>query len=770
MYDHVDQRHLVFGLLCVVLTLHIGGGKQVCTFSEVVDSAGSKDDWKGYKVVANPDKCKTFCRSFDWCTAAEFDFSTYSCYLYRGATSLSHKKESVYMKTGCTEVTTTLPTTSTTTSSSTTTAVPTTTVKPPSTSHTTQTPEDPTTTTKEPNIADKKDTIRLLYVKSIFREDDPDRAVKAGSVNPLDTTKSQMKDDTTTSQTQDITLDTTALPPTTTISSTAAISSTTTTATTTTTTTATTAEGKPTNSATTPSIPMVTRFPPVFQPYRTQNPYNPYSPYYPTHQYPQYRQPYPKFPRYPPYQVPSQVRLNTQIHRYTSPKATKARVTNHRLCFNREKFPNLKLPEDNPKYVLIHSVDTGRFSLVAVPQPYKPVICVPVSYRGKVPILHLPAQNTQAQYNQYNQQQQFPFQFPGQGGPQFPFQNGNQNQFLPRATVPVPIDIKAFLEKDGDIYSETTSPKTTIAGGAQTTSSTPDDKVLGSNDTVDTNNTDSQSANITGGDGNFTFSGNQGSVNESIRNITFDLRTNQTILENILNITDPLTKVRLPGNSTYTASSVMHLRRNGNSSSIKTVSDTSVDNSFVSTNTSPIRLDVLNETDDVPSIDINADISQAYTHSTKSNVNDSILGIDTVLVSKTIQPTIKGKVILSSTEAVQPTTAATVTESNRPTSPPRRVRPPRYGRHRPIRKKPNRNRPKKTPKSKPKRRRRPRPTPDPMAKYKGKHPMRYARPRYWRRRKNPRPIRHPSSVGRKYRSRLLRSQKKRERALRNSYS
>ncbi|XP_071106886.1 uncharacterized protein [Haliotis cracherodii] len=116
--------HLSWILYLVLLCLAaaVCRAKQVCTFSEVVDSAGSKDDWKGYKVVQNPDKCKTFCRSFDWCTAAEFDFSTYSCYLYRGATSLSHKKESVYMKTGCTEVTTSPPTsveTRTTTASTT---------------------------------------------------------------------------------------------------------------------------------------------------------------------------------------------------------------------------------------------------------------------------------------------------------------------------------------------------------------------------------------------------------------------------------------------------------------------------------------------------------------------------------------------------------------------------------------------------------------------------------------------------------------------------
>ncbi|XP_048248613.1 proteoglycan 4-like isoform X3 [Haliotis rufescens] len=634
------------------------------------------------------------------------------------------------------------------------------------------------------------------------------------TLKPVDVTKPLVKDDTTAPQTQNIVIvDTTSLPPKTTIPPT------------TTTTTTKPAARQPTDSATITSVPLVTT-PPVPQPYGPQNPYNPYQtynrynpygnpqggprvppqpgnqppqvppypqpnpqyppypnpqypqypPYQPNPQYPQYPQyppypygpRYPQYPQYPPYQIPPQGRPQPQIPVYQIPKGTDPPIRieekRNRLCFNRDKFPDLKLPEEKPKLFLIPSGDTGKFSVVAVPTRHNPVICFPVSYRGKVPILHLPAQNTQAQYNQYNQQQQFPYQFPGQGGPQFPFQNGNQNQFLPGATVPVPIDIKDFLEKYEDIYSETTAPKTTIAGGAQTTSSTPDDKVLGSNDTVDTNNTDSQSANITGGDVNITFSGNQGSVNESIRNITLDLNTNQIIPERILNITDPLTEVRLPSNNTYTASSVMHLRRNNNSSIIKTVSDTSVDNSFVSTNTSSIRLDVLNEMDEVTPIDINADISKDDTHSTKSNAN---LASN---VSKTIQPTIKGKVILSRTEAVQPITAVTVTESNHPTSPPRRVRPPRYGRHRPNRKKPNRNRPKKTPKSKPKRRRRPRPTPDPMAKYKGKHPMRYARPRYWRRRKNPRPIRHPSSVGRKYRSRLLRSRKSRERALRNSYS
>ncbi|XP_046381142.2 proteoglycan 4-like isoform X1 [Haliotis rufescens] len=635
------------------------------------------------------------------------------------------------------------------------------------------------------------------------------------TLKPVDVTKPLVKDDTTAPQTQNIVIvDTTSLPPKTTIPPT------------TTTTTTKPAARQPTDSATITSVPLVTT-PPVPQPYGPQNPYNPYQtynrynpygnpqggprvppqpgnqppqvppypqpnpqyppypnpqypqypPYQPNPQYPQYPQyppypygpRYPQYPQYPPYQIPPQGRPQPQIPVYQIPKGTDPPIRieekRNRLCFNRDKFPDLKLPEEKPKLFLIPSGDTGKFSVVAVPTRHNPVICFPVSYRGKVPILHLPAQNTQAQYNQYNQQQQFPFQFPGQGGPQFPFQNGNQNQFLPGATVPVPIDIKAFLEKYGDIYSETTSPKTTIAGGAQTTSSTPDDKVLGSNDTVDTNNTDSQSANITGGDGNFTFPDNQGSVNESVGNSTLpDLSTNQTIPEMIMNSTDLLANVTLSSNNTFPDPSVNGSEVLGNGSfsingslgeDMQDVNASSVDNSTVSTNVSTLITDALNQTE---SVIANETVTEVPTNLTYSNTSDGALNsTDTILVNMT----------LSSTEAVQPTTAATVTESNRPTSPPRRVRPPRYGRHRPNRKKPNRNRPKKTPKSKPKRRRRPRPTPDPMAKYKGKHPMRYARPRYWRRRKNPRPIRHPSSVGRKYRSRLLRSRKSRERALRS---
>ncbi|XP_067671707.1 uncharacterized protein [Haliotis asinina] len=306
-------------------------------------------------------------------------------------------------------------------------------------------------------------------------------------------TNSQVKDDTTAPQTPDIRIfDTTVLPPKITLPPTTKP-----------------ATRQQTDSATTTSVPSITTAPPVAQPQNPYNPYQPYNPYnpygnppvppqprnqppqvppysqsnpqYPPYpnpqspqfpqyqpnpQYPQYppypygpRYPqYPQYPQYPPYGIPPQVPPPPQIPVYEIPKAISPPVSikekHKRLCFNRDKFPDMKLPEEKMKLFLIPSGETGKYSVVSVPTRHNPVICFPVSYRGKVPILHLPAENSQPQYNPYIQQLQFPFQYPG-----FPYQNGNQNQFLPGATVPVPTDIKAFVNKYGDIYSATTSPK-----------------------------------------------------------------------------------------------------------------------------------------------------------------------------------------------------------------------------------------------------------------------------------------------------------------------
>ncbi|XP_071108081.1 uncharacterized protein [Haliotis cracherodii] len=106
MHDHVT-RNLCLGLLCVAAT--VCTGKQVCTFTGFADTAGNNNDWRDYKFMANPDNCKEICRSEPWCTAAEFNFYSRSCYLFKGDTPLSHKKDSVFMKKRCTEVTTTSP-------------------------------------------------------------------------------------------------------------------------------------------------------------------------------------------------------------------------------------------------------------------------------------------------------------------------------------------------------------------------------------------------------------------------------------------------------------------------------------------------------------------------------------------------------------------------------------------------------------------------------------------------------------------------------------
>ncbi|XP_067672612.1 uncharacterized protein [Haliotis asinina] len=610
---------------------------------------------------------------------------------------------------------------------------------------------------------------------------------------PTDVTKPQVKDDTTAPQTPDIIIfDTTVLPPKTTLPPTTKP-----------------ATRQQTDSATTTSVPSITTAPPVAQPQNPYNPYQPYNPYnpygnpqvppqarnqppqvppysqpnpqyppYPNPQYPQFPQyqpnpqypqyppypygprypQYPQYPQYPPYGIPPQVPPQPQVPVYQIPKATNPPVSieEKRLCFNRDKFPDLKLPEEKPKLFLIPSGETGKYSVVAVPTRHNPVICFPVSYRGKVPILHLPAQNSQPQYNPYNQQLQFPFQYPG-----FPYQNVNQNPFLPGATVPVPIDIKTFLNKYGDIYSATTSPKTTVAGDlAHTTPSTPDKDMLGSNDTVGTNSTVSQSVNITGTDGNSTFTDNQGFVNQTLGNNTMpDLNINLTIPEMIMNSTDQLANITLTSNSTIPAPNVNESEALGNGSfsindslggDIQYINSTSFGNSSAFINASNLNTDAFNQTEstiandtDVQSNDTVVEVAANLIYSNSSDV--SLNSTDTVL----------GNVTLSRTVALQTTTPATITESH----PPRRVRPSRYGRFRPVGKKPHRNRPKKKPKSKPKRKRRPRPTLDPEAQKKGKHPMRYARRHFWRRRKNPRQLRHPSSVSRKYRSRRLRSQK-----------
>ncbi|XP_067673131.1 mucin-2-like [Haliotis asinina] len=108
MHNHV-RRNLCLGLLC--LATAVCCGKQVCTFTGLADTAGNNDDWRDYKFMANPDNCKDICSSESWCTAAEFDFYSRSCYLFKGDTPLSHKKNSVFMKKVCTEVTTTSPAT-----------------------------------------------------------------------------------------------------------------------------------------------------------------------------------------------------------------------------------------------------------------------------------------------------------------------------------------------------------------------------------------------------------------------------------------------------------------------------------------------------------------------------------------------------------------------------------------------------------------------------------------------------------------------------------
>ncbi|XP_046561618.1 uncharacterized protein LOC124270627 [Haliotis rubra] len=111
MHDHV-RRNLCLALLCLAATICCG--KQVCTFTGLADTAGNNDDWRDYKFMANPDNCKEICSSESWCTAAEFDFYSRSCYLFKGDTPLSHKKDSVFMKKVCTEVTTTSPATEST--------------------------------------------------------------------------------------------------------------------------------------------------------------------------------------------------------------------------------------------------------------------------------------------------------------------------------------------------------------------------------------------------------------------------------------------------------------------------------------------------------------------------------------------------------------------------------------------------------------------------------------------------------------------------------
>ncbi|XP_046561553.1 location of vulva defective 1-like [Haliotis rubra] len=164
------NRNLFLWLLCA--TAAICRGKQVSTFSEMPDSAGSHDDYSGYRTAANPDNCKEFCRAYDWCVAAEFDFNTYGCFLYNGVTQISRKKGSVFMKQRYTEVTTTQPTTTTATFSSTT-AIPMTTDKSPSTFYTTLTTADAptaTTTTKGPSRTDERHTTGLLLPKSTFIE------------------------------------------------------------------------------------------------------------------------------------------------------------------------------------------------------------------------------------------------------------------------------------------------------------------------------------------------------------------------------------------------------------------------------------------------------------------------------------------------------------------------------------------------------------------------------------------------------------------------
>ncbi|XP_067671711.1 uncharacterized protein [Haliotis asinina] len=151
--------------------------KQVCTFSEVTDSAGRLDDYSGYKVVETPRGCKEYCRKFGWCVAAQFDFNNYECFLYQGDTLISPKKGSVFMVQQCTEVTTTQPTTTTTTTttrtttatSSSTTAVPTSTYV--SSFYSTLTTVDPYTaraTPIEPSLTDDRPTTWPPLTKFMF--------------------------------------------------------------------------------------------------------------------------------------------------------------------------------------------------------------------------------------------------------------------------------------------------------------------------------------------------------------------------------------------------------------------------------------------------------------------------------------------------------------------------------------------------------------------------------------------------------------------------
>ncbi|XP_067672326.1 uncharacterized protein [Haliotis asinina] len=170
MHERLSMnRNLFLWLLCV--TAAICRGKQVSTFAEVPDAAGRQKDYNGYKIVANPYNCKEYCQTYAWCFAAEFDFNTHDCFLYKGDTQLSYKKGRVFMKRRYTKVKTSQPTTTTKTTTATSTS---TTAAATSSFYTilkTVGPSTTTTTTRGPSRTDERHTARLSSPKSTFTED-----------------------------------------------------------------------------------------------------------------------------------------------------------------------------------------------------------------------------------------------------------------------------------------------------------------------------------------------------------------------------------------------------------------------------------------------------------------------------------------------------------------------------------------------------------------------------------------------------------------------